>query len=1066
MHANGGGAVSTALRQHGDLVTVSLAHLDPTPDAVVAISRNSGARVPLPLASDGAHAVTQIDLRQFAAVERELWSVHTLTGESRVPLALPRRVAVETMRPLRERDTAALVSISGAGNVVVVAGPPSPPTPKVVTNAMISRPSALTVAGFAWVPPHGDSSANLVLRERGTDNAVSLPVRMWRATKNAGGLQRHAFRATLPWADTLHAFAEPGTLDVSLEIALESADTVRVRMPRPRTAGIVRMSPSFAVDGDGGHVFSPFFTFKAKRLSFTHSRLPRDVMAFIRSESRLIRVRRTWSRVRHPSQRPIWVIGERPDRFQDTAFAFFAWLSAHRPDIDARAVIDADSPDVDRAAAVGTVVRTGTVDHVRSVLHATRVIGSHHPGYLYPLRTDRFDARVRGLRVFLQHGIMGTKWMADLYGRDADGFSPDLVIASSERERDLLVRDFGYRPRQIAVTGLSRFDTLMAHHPAPRRRLLVIPTWRDWLANPDDYAGSEYSREWHGLLTDPAFVTMCADAGLEVALSLHPNMRRYVADFEDAGVTVMRAGESSVQDLLIDSAVVLTDYSSVGFDAALLHRPVLYFQFDRDRFLGRKGSHLDLDTDLPGDIAFTRTQVMAALSRVIGNGLRPSEENVQVADSYYPARDQQANARIHAAIASAHRTRGLRIATNARRTRERIAAAAYRRLRRSDLYFPLARLVLRVASALPRDDRRVVFESGVGKQFGDSPRAIYEEVLRRRPDLRTVWAYNGRPADIGGGADVVKRLSLRYFAHLGRARFWVSNQSLPHYVHSDARRVYIQTWHGTPLKRMLHDLDAVTGRDSGYIERATTAAQQWSVLLSPNPHSTTVMRSAFQFGGEIAELGYPRNDVLFGIARLGAEARVRRAYRLSPTRRIVLFAPTFRDDQLGSTSGEGPAGNVDPVMFARRFGADAVLLVRKHVLDRTAVVIPDEASGSVMDVSAYPDTQDLLAAADVLITDYSSLFFDFANLRRPMIFHVPDLDRYRDELRGFYLNMETDLPGPLTRTDSEVHDAIDTALTQGALPGYDIDAFAARYCPQDDGSASARVVETLMTDRS
>ncbi|MDN4481272.1 CDP-glycerol glycerophosphotransferase family protein [Demequina muriae] len=1045
---------------------VSLTHLDPPPHSVVAVSRTSGVQIPLRLLTDGARTVAEIDLRRFAGDERERWSLHAMTGDSRAPLALPRDVTVGEMRPFRAGSSAALVSISGAGTVVVVSGPPFPPTPKVVTNAMVSRQSGTTIMGRAWVPPHGASSANLVLRERGTDNEVAVPLRTWRASKAVGGLQRHAFRATLAWTDTLDAFVDPGTLDVSLEITFEHADTVRVRVPRPRTAGVVRMDPSFAVDGDRGHVFSPFFTFKAKRLSFTHSRLPRDVMSFIRSESRLIRARRAWARVRHPSQRPIWVIGERPDRFQDTAFAFFSWLSEHHPEIDARAVIDADSPDFDRAAAVGTVVRAGTIDHARTVLHATRIIGSHHPGYLYPLRTDRFDARVRGLRVFLQHGIMGTKWMADLYGRDADGFSPDLVIASSERERDLLVRDFGYRPRQIAVTGLSRFDTLMAHHPTPRKRLLVIPTWRDWLANPDDYAGSEYSREWHGLLSDPTFVAMCADAGLEVVLSLHPNMRRYVADFEDAGVTVMRPGEISVQDLLIDSAVVLTDYSSVGFDAALLHRPVLYFQFDRDRFLGRKGSHLDLDSDLPGDIAFTRAQVIGALGRVIGNGLQPSDENVQVADSYYPPRDQQANARIHAAIASAHRTRRLRITADARRTLERIATSGYRRLRRSDLYFPLARLVLRVASALPRDDRRVVFESGVGKQFGDSPRAIYEEVLRSRPDLRTVWAYNGRPANIGGGADVVKRLSLRYFVHLGRARFWVSNQSLPHYVHSDARRVYIQTWHGTPLKRMLHDLDVVTGRDSGYVERATTAAQQWSVLLSPNPHSSSVMRSAFQFDGDIVELGYPRNDVFFGVARLEAEARVRRAYRLSPTRRIVLFAPTFRDDQLGSASGQGPAGNIDPVLFARRFGADAVLLVRKHVLDRTTVVIPDEASSAVVDVSDYPDTQDLLAATDVLITDYSSLFFDFANLRRPMIFHVPDLDRYRDELRGFYLDMEKDLPGPLTRTDDEVHEAIETALTEGALPGFDIDAFAARYCPQDDGSASARVVETLMTDRS
>ena len=1045
---------SCVLSQRGDALTLRLAR---PADAVAAVD-DQGASRTLGLSADGLTVTAS--LASLGSAEPRTWRIVAKHGEVTEGV-----VADESSRlvsvPSEHGDVTP--TLTGGGRVVVLSGGARPPVPRTVTRSVWSTRRAVHVAARLWLPEHGEAHVTVVLRERGTDRESRWALPHTSGPTRAGARSVRRLRLDIPWARVVDALPGADVVDLWIDVAWESL-SVRAPVLGARTLGIQRLRSCNHVDGDAGHVVTPFLTFKARRLALRSETVDRQVLEAIRRDSRLARVRGWWRRLTERGRRPLWVIGERPERFQDTAFAFFAWASENLPGVDVRAVVAADSPDAARAARHGTVLHAGTVEHARAVLRADRIIGSHHPDYLYPLRSDAFRRDVRGLRVFLQHGVMGTKWMANLYGRGAAGFETDLVIASSERERDLLVRDFGYTPRQIAVTGLARFDTLLSPGPAPARRLLVIPTWRDWLTDPDEYAASDYHAQWHGLLTDPRFTELCEQAGLEVVLSLHPNMRAFVGSFEDAGVTVVHPGERAVQDMIIDSAVLLTDFSSVGFDAALLHRPVLYFQFDRDRFLGRAGSHLDLDSDLPGEIAFTRAGMLAALRAVIERGLEPTEDAVRVADSYYPQRDQGANARIAQAIQGARRTRDLRGVAAARALRARLGASAYRRLRRSSLYLPLCKAVFRAASLLPRDADRVVFESGVGRQFGDSPRAIYEELLRRRPDMRMVWAYNGRPADIGGGAEVVKRLSLRYFAHLGRARYWVSNQSLPHYVTSDARRRYIQTWHGTPLKRMLHDLDQVTGRDAGYVQRATTAAQQWSVLLSPNPYSTARMRSAFQYRGRIEELGYPRNDVLFGRSREHAEARVRRTYRIPLERRIVLFAPTFRDDQLGSRGSDGPAGNIDPSAFAAALGDRAVLLVRKHVLDRTQVVIPDDATGMVVDASAYPDTQDLLAAADVLVTDYSSLFFDFANLRRPMIFHVPDLDRYRDQLRGFYLDMETDLPGPLTRTTDQVIAALGTALRDGVIPGHDVAAFATQYCPRDDGRAAARVVERLMTD--
>ncbi|GIG55174.1 CDP-glycerol glycerophosphotransferase family protein [Demequina activiva] len=1051
---------AVALAQSGDVVTL---HWRPvgTADAAVAVA-DDGQSHPLAVTEDRSRVL--IDLRDFASEDQRVWHLRVTSGGVQHPVRPGRLLGHAELAPVVEGEAAAIASVTKRGNLVIRSGTTAPSTPKVVTRSLWCHSSGITVRARAWLPAHGVPEVSLVLRERGSASETALPVHVSANPGGNGARRTVDLRARVAWADVVERLGAADVLDAWLEFAWDGLDPVRAMVPGARTAGVQRLRTGYLERGDMGHAITPFLTFKAARLSLRQERLSRDVLQVIRTHGRGARARALWRRATRRSRRPLWVIGERPERFQDTAAAFFAWASRERPDVDIRAVVSPRSPDFERAASVGTVIAAGSADHARAVLDADRIIGSHHPDYLYPVRAESFRADVRGLRIFLQHGVMGTKWMADLYGRDAPGFETDLVIASSERERDLLVRDFGYQPRQIAVTGLSRFDTLLAPHAAPARRLLVIPTWRDWLTDPEAYAASEYHREWHGLLTDPEFRRVCQDAGLQVTLSLHPNMRAFVQAFEDAGVQVVHPGEQDVQGMILDSAALLTDFSSVGFDAALLHRPVLYFQFDRDRFLGRMGSHLDLDADLPGEIAFTRTGVLAALRAVVARDMQPSEDTVRVADSYYPARDQGANERIFDAIAHARRTRTRRSAARVRARAERIGAAIYRRLRASSLYLPLCKAVFRVASVLPRDHRRVVFESGVGKQFGDSPRAIYEEVQRSRPGMRPIWAFNGRPSTISGGAEVVKRLSLRYFLHLGLAKYWVSNQSFPHYVRSDSRRVYIQTWHGTPLKRMLHDLDQITGRDEGYVHRATTAAQQWTTLLSPNPHTSAIMRSAFRYRGSIAELGYPRNDALFGAPRARAEARVRRAFHIPADARIVLFAPTFRDDLLGSRGGDGPAGNIDATAFAERFGRTAVLLVRKHVVDRTVVRIPEAASHAVHDASAYPDTQDLLAAADVLVTDYSSLFFDYANLRRPMVFHAPDLERYRDELRGFYLDFDTDLPGPVTRTTIEALDAIGTALRDGSLPGYDLDAFAARYCPWDDGLAARRVVEQLMTD--
>jgi len=212
----------------------------------------------------------------------------------------------------------------------------------------------------------------------------------------------------------------------------------------------------------------------------------------------------------------------------------------------------------------------------------------------------------------------------------------------------------------------------------------------------------------------------------------------------------------------------------------------------------------------------------------------------------------------------------------------------------------------------------------------------------------------------------------------------------------------------------------------------------------------------------VLEVGYPRNDSLLAADRDELAERVRRRLGLPAGKRYLLYAPTFRDDQV--TAKKGRFGFELPFDLARaaaRLGPDTVLLLRMHVVVSSQIEIPTELQGQVVDVSTYPEIQDLYLISDAVITDYSSVFFDFALLRRPIVFFAYDLADYRDRLRGFYLDYPADLPGPVVTTEDELYDTLDDL--DGVRERYAdrYEAFLARFAPNDDGHAAQRVVDAV-----
>jgi CDP-glycerol glycerophosphotransferase len=298
-----------------------------------------------------------------------------------------------------------------------------------------------------------------------------------------------------------------------------------------------------------------------------------------------------------------------------------------------------------------------------------------------------------------------------------------------------------------------------------------------------------------------------------------------------------------------------------------------------------------------------------------------------------------------------------------------------------------------------------------------------------------------------------------YFEALARCRYIVSNDDMPPEYRKRDGQVYLQTWHGTPLKRIGFDIERPQfASGAAYLEHLADDVAKWDLLLSQNPFSTPILRRAFRFGGEICESGYPRNDLLLRGEDRAAKLRARLG--VPAGKRIVLYAPTWRDNQFYASGRYRFDLRIDLDRAWQALGRDHVLLIRGHhqlAADTRAAARP----GFAVNVTAYPDISDLLLITDVLVTDYSSVMFDFAVTGRPMLFFTYDLALYRDRLRGFYFDFEAEAPGPLLATSDEVIEAVLSPdwLAAGHADAYR--AFAATYCPLDDGKAGARVCDRL-----
>lgn len=364
------------------------------------------------------------------------------------------------------------------------------------------------------------------------------------------------------------------------------------------------------------------------------------------------------------------------------------------------------------------------------------------------------------------------------------------------------------------------------------------------------------------------------------------------------------------------------------------------------------------------------------------------------------------------------------------------------------------------------DQPTLIFESFGGRQVSDSPYAIYQLFTRLYPGFRFVWSIDRSQKQFckQNGIPFVVRRTAKWVRTLEKATFWISNARFPAWVKKPGYVTYIQTWHGTPLKKLGLDIENVSmpgTTTTKYHANFVREANRWDALVSPNDYSTQIFRSAFGFNNQILKVGYPRNDELINSSAEDI-VELKKSMGIPLDKKVVLYAPTYRDNQFaekGKYTFELPFSLDD---FKQKFGDDAVLVLRMHYLISNALDISGYED-FVYDLSNHPSISDLYLISDMLITDYSSVFFDYAYLKRPILFYPYDYHIYKDELRGFYLDYERDLPGDIAHNEHELLDMIaDKLQTPDMSRNPKFMDFYRRFCAIDDGLSSLKVVNYVV----
>lgn len=360
--------------------------------------------------------------------------------------------------------------------------------------------------------------------------------------------------------------------------------------------------------------------------------------------------------------------------------------------------------------------------------------------------------------------------------------------------------------------------------------------------------------------------------------------------------------------------------------------------------------------------------------------------------------------------------------------------------------YPLLRL-------LPLKKKWIVFESMWGSKFSCNPRYLYEYIDKNHPDYKCIWVLKDECTPISGNGERVRRLSLKYIYYMARAKYFVNNVNFADAYVKRKGQVEVQTMHGTPLKTIGLDVPGdfpTKKKEDNYVRKCN----RWDFLIVQSKFVADLAPSAFQFKKTMMETGYPRTDILYASNNAAEMKRLKKKLGLPEDKKVIMYAPTWRVRNRFELM-------LNLEEMKKRLSDEYVLILRLHHFSAKGWEgVPED--GFVYDLTNYQSIEDLYIITDILITDYSSVMFDYAVLNRPMLFFTYDLDDYRDKLRGFNIDIEKEAPGPLVYTSDEVLEAIENIDEMMDQSRERVSAFNEKYIQYECGESSAKVFDMMI----
>lgn len=323
----------------------------------------------------------------------------------------------------------------------------------------------------------------------------------------------------------------------------------------------------------------------------------------------------------------VWLVGERYDTAQDNGYAFYKYLRENT-DVNAYYTIESGAPDYDKIKSDSHVLRFGSAEHFEIAFKAGVLLGTHDLENLLPYKPSRgFFNYDDTIRVFLQHGVLGRKRVE--YHKKYYDLPFDLFIVSSEPEKyDVVMKKLGYDEADVAITGLARFDSLPRENKT--KDILLMPTWRDWINTDEAFLTSKYFHKYNGLIHNERLIRILEDNDVQLNFYPHYRAQMYFNDEilnPSSNINFIQLGKRTVQELLIDHSLLITDYSSVSFDFTLMNKPVIYYHFDVRKFF-RQGKLRPLFQTFIGDIARTEDDLIDLIETQIKLNFKSDQPDI------------------------------------------------------------------------------------------------------------------------------------------------------------------------------------------------------------------------------------------------------------------------------------------------------------------------------------------------------------------------------------------------------------------------------------------------------